>query len=69
MTVDRRTIQAARQLLTPDELDVWLTKYVADKGRRSGSVYLGITEDAWRYRLANAKRKLAAHHAEQETAA
>jgi len=58
---DRKTIELARTILTPSEFDVWLTKHIAGKGRRSGSITLGITEDAWRYRLQRADTKLARH--------
>lgn len=51
-------IALAKRTLTADEFSVWLTKYVAGKGRRSGSLTLGITEDAWRYRLHQADRKM-----------
>lgn len=54
----RDAILLARTILTPDELNVWLTKHVAGKGRRSGSLVLGITEDAWRYRLQRAEHKI-----------
>lgn len=56
---DRELILLARNILTIDEFAVWLTKHIAGKGRRAGSLALGITEDAWRYRLANAERKIA----------
>lgn len=51
-------IRHARSILTGPEFDVWLTKTIAGKGRRSGSLTLGITEDAWRYRLDQAIRKI-----------
>lgn len=54
-------ISLARQILTHEEFSVWLTKHIAGKGRRSGSLTLGITEDAWRYRLQQADRKIARH--------
>lgn len=53
------TIARAREILTPDEFSVWLTKHIAGKGRRTGSLALGITEDAWRYRLQQADIKIA----------
>ena len=45
-------------LRAPEEFDVWVSKHYAQRGRRAGSKALGITEDAWRYRLTNADRKL-----------
>lgn len=45
-------------MLTAAELNVWITKHVGGRGRRSGSLALGITEDAWRYRLRRAELKL-----------
>lgn len=54
-------ITHARKHLTTEEFAVWLTKHIAGKGRRTGSITLGITEDAWRYRLQQADRKLAKH--------
>lgn len=57
----RQLIQIATQTLTPHELEVWLTKHVGGKGRRAGSLALGITEDAWRYRLQRADTKILAH--------
>lgn len=57
-TPTRDQIAVARKLLSADEFSVWLTKNVAGKGRRAGSLALGITEDAWRYRLDQANRKL-----------
>lgn len=61
---DREMILRARAILTPAEFSVWLTKHVAGKGRRAGSVSLGITEDAWRYRLDQAHRKLESDYTE-----
>lgn len=54
----RELIQIAREHLTPDEFNVWITKHIAGRGRRAGSLALGITEDAWRYRLTRAELKL-----------
>jgi hypothetical protein len=62
--IDRARIHQARHTLTSNEFNVWLTKHVAGKGRRSGSLALGITEDAWRYRLQQAERKLDAQDKE-----
>lgn len=58
---DREIIRIARDILTDQELEVWLAKHIAGKGRRSGSLALGISEDAWRYRLAQAERKIGAY--------
>lgn len=57
----REAITIARRILTPDEFAVWLTKHISGKGRRTGSLTLGISEDAWRYRLQQADRKLTRH--------
>lgn len=58
----------AARILSPAELHVLL---LASQGigRRSGSLMLGISEDAWRWRLASARRKIAQHTREQEEAA
>lgn len=58
MSEDRRLVLLARVVLTPRELDVWLSKHVSGYGRRAGSLALGITEEAWRYRMAVATRKI-----------
>ena len=50
-------------ILTPQELDVLCLRNVGI-GRRRGSAMLGISEDAWRWRLASALRKI-----DQETTA
>ena len=63
----RDIIITARTILTPKEFAVWLTKHIAGKGRRSGSLSLGITEDAWRYRLQQADTKLARHNEKANT--
>lgn len=55
---EKELIAIAREILTHDEFSVWLTKHIAGKGRRTGSLTLGITEDAWRYRLNQADRKM-----------
>lgn len=65
----RELIQLARNTLTPQELDVWLTKHIAGLGRRTGSRALGITETQWRYRLRNAHTKITAALATQKDAA
>lgn len=58
---DRDLLKLAAQLCSLAELEVWLTKHIAGKGRRTGSIALGISEDAWRYRLRRAEDKLAPH--------
>ncbi len=58
--ITKETIELARNALRKTEFSVWLTKYVVGQGRRSGSITLGITEDAWRHRLAQADRKMQA---------
>lgn len=55
---DRQLIRLALDTLTPDEFDVWITKRYAGKGRRTGSLALEISEDAWRHRLQQADRKM-----------
>ena len=65
MSPEANLIRVARELLTPEELDVWLTKHIAGKGRRTGSLALGITEDTWRYRLTKADRKILEHLAKE----
>lgn len=54
----KELIRIARIELSGPEFDVWLTKTIAGKGRRAGSLLLGITEDAWRYRYDQAVRKI-----------
>lgn len=56
------------RIVAPAELHVLLL-HSAGVGRRSGSILLGISEDAWRWRLASARRKITAHHSRQEEAA
>lgn len=53
------------RILTTRELHVVLLAS-AGYGRRTGSQALGISEDAWRWRLAAAKRKLGQQHTDQE---
>lgn len=65
---DREIIQLARNILTRPELDVWLSKHIAGKGRRAGSLALNITEDAWRYRLNQADRKITTALNQKDTA-
>lgn len=55
---DRELIRLATRELPPELLAVWLAKHIAGKGRRAGSLTLGITEDAWRYRLQRAEQQL-----------
>lgn len=57
-----------KEILTERELDVFHAS-AAGYGRRAGSEALGISEDAWRWRLAQARRKIAQHTREQEEAA
>ena len=56
---DRELIRIAASLLTDEEFRVWIAHHVDGKGRRSGSLALGISEDQWRYRLRNAHAKIA----------
>ena len=58
MTADRELLALARQTLTDVEYSVWFAKHYQALGRRSGSLTLGITEEAWRYRLTTATRKI-----------
>lgn len=58
---DRDLLHHARKELTHNEFKVWFAKHYAGHGRRSGSLALGITEDAWRHRLRTAEAKLAPH--------
>ena len=55
-------------ICTPGELDV-LCLRAAGIGRRRGSAMLNISEDAWRWRLASALRKIANAPTKQEDAA
>lgn len=55
---DREMIRLARDTLTDAELRVWIAKHAQGLGRRAGSAALGISEDAWRYRLRCADRKM-----------
>lgn len=56
---DRELIHLARTALATELFDVWFAKHYRDLGRRGGSASLGISEDAWRYRLRRADRTLA----------
>lgn len=58
----------ARHTLTQPEHAVWAAKHLRGLGRRSGSLALGITEEAFRHRLHNADRKMAAAIREGEAA-
>lgn len=69
MTSDRHLIRIARDTLAEPELDVWLSKHVHGYGRRAGSLALGITEEAWRYRLLNADRRVRVALDQEDTAA
>ena len=55
---DRQLIRLALDTLTDQEFAVWITKHYAHKGRYQGSLALNITQDAWRYRLDQAHRKM-----------
>lgn len=59
------TPDIAQQVCTRQELDV-LHLAAAGIGRRRGSRMLGITEDAWRWRLMSAHRKI--HDARKDAA-
>jgi uncharacterized membrane protein len=48
-------VRIARETLTDDLLRVYIAKHASGYGRRSGSLMLGITEDAWRYRITKAE--------------
>ena len=58
---DRQLLALARKELTDQEFRVWFAKHYNGNGRRSGSLALGISEDAWRHRLRTAEAKLAPH--------
>jgi DNA-directed RNA polymerase specialized sigma24 family protein len=69
MTTNLKLLQLAGDTLTTHEYQVWIAKHYQGLGRRTGSLTLGITEEAWRYRLATATRKLdAAIQAEKDAA-
>ena len=51
---NRDLLALARNTLTDDEIVVWIAKHYTGLGRRAGSLALGISEDAYRYRLAKA---------------
>lgn len=57
----------AKRVCTSDELDV-IHLHAAGIGRRRGSAMLRISEDAWRWRLASALRKIHQHTDQQEAA-
>lgn len=57
---DRALLELARESLPDGEFSVWFAKHYRGLGRRAGSLALGISEEAWRYRLAVATRKLEA---------
>lgn len=70
MSADRQLLELARDTLTRDEFNVWFAKHYQDLGRRSGSLALGITEEAFRYRLTAATLKVdAALKVQEDTAA
>lgn len=58
MTSDRPLLELARATLTDGEWDVYMTNIVLGYGRVTGAERLGISESAFRHRLAAAKRKL-----------
>lgn len=66
---DRQLIRLALNTLTTTEFDVWITRYYLGKGRRAGSQALNISEDAWRYRLSCADRKMNVALERKDTAA
>jgi hypothetical protein len=55
---NRQLLTLAREILPREQFTVWAAKHYAGHGRRTGSLTLGITEDAWRYRLHQAERKI-----------
>jgi hypothetical protein len=61
------TTPPADPILTTPELHVLLL-HSAGYGRRAGSLALGITEDAWRWRLAAARRKIGKPTTKKEAA-
>ncbi len=58
---DRELLQLARQHLTDDEFDVWFAKHYNGNGRRTGSLALNITAEAFRHRLRTAEQKITTH--------
>ena len=66
---ERALLELARATLKPAEFTVWFAKHYQHLGRRSGSLALGISEEAWRYRLGAATRKVDAALQAQEEAA
>jgi DNA-binding CsgD family transcriptional regulator len=65
--VDRELRTTLERILTPAELDVVKLR-AANYGRRRGSLALGISEEAWRYRWRNVIRKLDALPSGEEAA-
>ncbi len=57
----------AARIVSPAELHVLLLASTG-VGRRTGSLMLGISEDAWRWRLSSARRKIAQHTRQEEAA-
>ena len=55
---DRELIELAQDKLTSEQFDVWLWFNYGEMGSRSGSKMLGISREAWRWRLAEAERKI-----------
>lgn len=67
---DRELIRLAAKTLEPHLFVVWLQKHYQGVGRHTGSKFLGITQDAWRYRLDKAERTITtAIAARKDTAA
>lgn len=66
---DRELIRTAARLLDIDDFAVWLSRHVQQLGRTAGAHQLGITEEAWRYRLSRAERLIENHLARKEDAA
>lgn len=56
MTPSRATIRTAARLLDLEDFAVWTQKHIRSLGRRAGAKELGISEEAWRWRLNRAER-------------
>lgn len=63
-----RLTDIAKLVCTDEEQDV-LHLHAAGIGRRRGSTMLRISEDAWRWRLASALRKIRDHDDQEKHAA
>lgn len=67
---NRDLLALARNTLTIDEFAVWTASTFSGLGRRAGSLALGISEEAFRWRLAKGARKMdAAINERKENAA